>query len=317
MMKTINTINYKKILTILLFNIILLPLEASIDVKIITKINNEIITNVDVIDEYNYLNDLNNDLKNLDKKSNLEIAKDSLIREKIKKSELEKHFKLNQDIEILESIIENFYTKLNLQNEDEFKDYLLNFDITLKEVENKIKIEVLWNQLIQIKFSKQININIEELKKKIIDEDLNTRLTTSYNLSEIVFEIQDNKDLAKMFDEINQSIVSNGFNNTANKFSISDTSKFGGKIGWIKENQLSKKIINSLQSLNIGDYTKPIDIANGFLILKLLDKKEEKSLSDPKKILDNLISYETNRQFSEFSIMHFNKLKLNTSIVNE
>jgi peptidyl-prolyl cis-trans isomerase SurA len=317
MMKKINNIIYKKILTILLFNIILLPLEASIDVKIITKINNEIITNVDVIDEYNYLTALNNDLKDLDKKSVLEIAKNSLIREKIKKSELEKHFNLNRDIEILESIIENFYTKLNLQNKDEFKNYLLNFDITLKEVENKIKIEVLWNQLIQIKFSKQININIEELKKKIVDEDLNTRLTTSYNLSEIVFEIQDNKDLSKIFDEINQSIISNGFNNTANKFSISDTSKFGGQIGWIKENQLSKKIINSLQSLNIGDYTKPIDIANGFLILKLLDKKGEKSLSDPKKILDNLISYETNRQFSEFSIMHFNKLKLNTSIVNE
>jgi peptidyl-prolyl cis-trans isomerase SurA len=306
-----------KILIIIYLNIFLLPIEVSGDVKIITKINNEIITNIDIEEEYNYLIALNNDLKNLDRKSILKIAKDSLIREKIKKNELEKYYDFNVEVEILESIIENFYKKLNLNSELEFKSYLNNFELDFNDVKKKIKIEIFWNELIQKEFSNQININKEALKKKIKDEGLGTKLVISYNLSEIVFEIKDDDDLSTTFDKINQSITSDGFKNTANIFSISDTAKFGGNIGWVEENQLSEKIIDSLQSLNIGEITKPISIANGFLILKLLDKKTKENLSDPKKILEKLIGYEANRQFTQFSLMHFNKLKLNTSIINE
>ena len=142
------------------------------------------------------------------------------------------------------------------------------------------------------------------------------KIAVSYNLSEIVFEIKDN-DLETTLSKINESINTAGFKNTANIFSISNTAKFGGEIGWIEESKLSKTIIESLQSIDIGEITKPINIANGFLIVKLLDKKEEKNLVDPKLILKNLIGYEQNRQFTQFSIMHFNKLRLNTSIINE
>tara|TARA_Y100000389_G_scaffold204301_1_gene256132 strand:+ start:4625 stop:5575 length:951 start_codon:yes stop_codon:yes gene_type:complete len=316
-MKTSKTNIFKKILLIVFSYVFLFTLEISADVRIITKVNNEIITNIDIEEEYRYLIALNNDLKNLDAKSILKIAQDSLIREKIKKKELEKYFNFNTDVQILKKIIENFYKKLNMSSEEEFRTYLENFNLDFDNVKNKIKVEIFWNEYIQKKFSNQININIKNLEKKIIDENLTNKIVASYNLSEIVFEVQSGDDLSNIFDKINKSINSEGFKNTANIFSISDTSKFGGEIGWIEENQLSKKIVKNLQDLKIGEITKPISIANGFLILKLLDKKEKESLTDPKKILENLINYENNRQYSEFSLMHYNKIRLNTSVVNE
>ena len=307
---------FKKIAIILIFNIFLLPLKAAVDVRIITKINNEIITNIDIEEEYNYLIALNNDLKNLDIKSGFTIAKNSLIREKIKKNELEKYYDLDSEVPLLENVVKNFYNKLNLNNEDEFKKYLNNFDLDFNDVRNKIKLELFWNRLIQEKFANQLNIDTRILEKKIKDEGLANKVAVSYNLSEIVFEIKDN-DLETTLSKINESINTAGFKNTANIFSISNTAKFGGEIGWIEESKLSKTIIESLQSIDIGEITKPINIANGFLIVKLLDKKEEENLGDPKVILKNLIGYEQNRQFTQFSIMHFNKLRLNTSIINE
>ena len=307
---------FKKIAIILIFNIFLLPLKAAVDVKIITKINNEIITNVDIEEEYNYLIALNNDLKNLDIKSGFTIAKNSLIREKIKKNELEKYYDLNSEVPLLENVVKNFYNKLNLNNEDEFKEYLNNFDLDFNDVRNKIKLELFWNRLIQERFVNQLNIDTKILEKKIKDEGLANKIAVSYNLSEIVFEIKDN-DLETTLSKINESISTAGFKNTANIFSISNTAKFGGEIGWIEESKLSKTIVESLQSIDVGEITKPISIANGFLIVKLLDKKEEENLADPKIILKNLIGYEQNRQFTQFSIMHFNKLRLNTSIINE
>lgn len=307
---------FKKIAIILIFNIFLLPLKAAVDVRIITKINNEIITNIDIEEEYNYLIALNNDLKNLDRKSILKIAKDSLIREKIKKNELEKYYDLDSEVPLLENVVKDFYNKLNLNNKEEFKEYLNNFDLDFIDVRNKIKLELFWNRLIQERFANQLNIDTKILEKKIKDEGLANKIAVSYNLSEIVFEIKDN-DLETTLSKINESINTAGFKNTANIFSISNTAKFGGEIGWIEESKLSKTIIESLQSIDIGEITKPINIANGFLIVKLLDKKEEKNLVDPKLILKNLIGYEQNRQFTQFSIMHFNKLRLNTSIINE
>jgi peptidyl-prolyl cis-trans isomerase SurA len=307
---------FKKIAIILIFNIFLLPLKAAVDVRIITKINNEIITNIDIEEEYNYLIALNNDLKNLDIKSGFTIAKNSLIREKIKKNELEKYYNLDSEVPLLENVVENFYNKLNLNNEDEFKKYLNNFDLDFNDVRNKIKLELFWNRLIQEKFANQLNIDTRILEKKIKDESLTNKIAVSYNLSEIVFEIKDN-DLETTLSKINESINTAGFKNTANIFSISNTAKFGGEIGWIEESKLSKTIIESLQSIDIGEITKPINIANGFLIVKLLDKKEEENLGDPKVILKDLIGYEQNRQFTQFSIMYFNKLRLNTSIINE
>lgn len=286
------------------------------EIKILYKIEDKIITNLDVVNEYNYLIALNNDLKNLEKNESLKIAEDSLIREKIKIIELLKYVDIKDynDQTLIDKIIKNFYIRLNLNDIQSFKVYLNKFNISLKEVEEKIKIELLWNQLIVNKFKDQINLDISNLKNKIQKDKLNTKDLIEYELSEIVFQANSQEELQSKVNEINLNINNLGFKTTANKFSISDTAKFGGMVGKIKENQLSEKILNELKDIKIGEYTKPIKVGNGFLILMVNKKNVFKSKLDEEEILKDMIDFETNKQLEQFSQIYFNKIKLNSQI---
>lgn len=289
---------------------------ASNEIKILFKIENQIITNQDLIEESNYLISLNKQLSNVKEKELFEIAKESLIREKIKLIEIKKNFKIKdfKDNELVEKIILDFYTKLGLKSRKEFEEYLLKFNISISSVIEKIKIEVIWNQLIARKFDKQININEDELKKKILDQKLNIKNTVEYDLSEIVFQANNQNELNSILKEIEISIKTIGFNSTANKFSISNSSKFGGKIGKIKENQLSQTIRDELKNLTIGQITKPIKISNGFLILSINQKKLIETEINEKELLKEMINFERNNQFERFSQIYYSKIKINTQI---
>ena len=152
------------------------------------------------------------------------------------------------------------------------------------------------------------------LKKKILDENLNLKNTVEYDLSEIVFQVNNQNELNSILKEIEISIKTIGFNSTANKFSISSSSKFGGKIGKIKENQLSQIIKDELKYLTEGQITKPIKVSNGFLILSINEKKLIESEINEKELLKEMINFERNNQFERFSQIYFNKIKINTQI---
>ena len=289
---------------------------ASNEIKILYKIENQIITNQDLIEESNYLISLNKQLNNVEKKELFKIAKESLIREKIKLIEIKKNFKIKnfKNDNLVEKIIEDFYTKLGLEDKKEFEEYLLQFNISISSVIEKIKIEVIWNQLIAEKFNNQININEDEIKKKILDQKLNIKNIVEYDLSEIVFQANNQNELDSILKEIEISIKTIGFNSTANKFSISSSSKFGGKIGKIKENQLSQIIRDELKNLTIGQITKPIKVSNGFLILSINQKKLIETEINEKELLKEMINFERNNQFERFSQIYYNKIKVNTQI---
>ena len=287
---------------------------TSISSFIVIKVNNEIITNFDIKQEYNYLIALNNELKTLDKNSIIDLAKNSLIREKIKKNELAKYYEFDGTNDYLNTILERFYLKLNLNNINEFENYLKNFNLSLIEVKKKIEIEVLWNQMIMQKYDKQIDIDKNKLKKKIIDQKMLNDEKIKYELSEIVFQVDTKKKLNEMIDEIKESIASKGFKNTATIYSISDSSKFGGQIGWVNEEQLSKLILNEIKKLNSGEITNPINIPGGLLILKLENVKTEKIEINLDEALNNLIKFEKDRQFNQFSAIYFNKIKINSKV---
>jgi len=299
-----------------LFIIFIQNTNASNEIKILFKIENQIITNQDLIEESNYLISLNKQLSNVKKKELSEIAKESLIREKIKLIEIEKNFKIKdfENNDLIEKIILDFYKKLGLKNKKEFEEYLLQFNISISSVIEKIKIEVIWNQLIAEKFNKQINIDEDKLKKKILDQKLNIKNTVEYDLSEIVFQANNQNELNSILKEIEISIKTIGFNSTANKFSISNSSKFGGKIGKIKENQLSQIIKDELKNLGIGQITKPIKVSNGFLILSINQKNLIESELNEKELLKEMINFERNNQFERFSQIYYNKIKINTQI---
>ena len=117
-----------------------------------------------------------------------------------------------------------------------------------------------------------------------------------------------------LVNKIKNSISEIGFNNTANIYSISDSSKFGGKIGWIEETSLSKKITDELNNIKIGEYTNIIQIGNNFLILMIDDIKIKKININKEDELKKLINFETTKQLTQFSKIFFNKSKINYKI---
>ena len=299
----------KTLLIIIFVQNYLLAIE---NVKIILKIDDEIITNIDVQKEYNYLIALNNDFKEVNKEKALLIAKESIIKEKIKKKEIVKYYDLEEESDYLENVIKNFYKSLGLNNTKEFRKYIEKYGLTYREIKQKIRIETVWNQLIFQKYNEQVKIDLEKLRKKILKQKENQN---SYLLSEILFRSEANEDINKKYELIKKSIESVGFKNSANIYSIADTSRAGGKIGWINENQLSKEIVKELERLKINEYTKPINIIEGYLLLKVEDIKKIKNNNlNIDKELKKLENYERNKQLNRMSNIFFNKIKSNTTI---
>ena len=282
---------------------------------IVYKVNNEIITNFDIEKEYRYLVSLNNQLNNLEKQKIIKLSKESALREKIKKIELAKYFDLKTINIDIDNYLENFYKNLNIRNKNEFEEYLERNNISLNYVQKKIEIEILWNQLIYDRYISQINIDRNELKEKV-KKLISTKKQKKYSLSEILFEKENNSNFEKKLENINQSISEIGFKNTANIYSISDSSKFGGKIGWIEEQKLSTKILEQLKALEVGQYTAPVQVGSSFLILKIEEIKYENAIINEDEELNKMIQFETSKQLDQFSKIFYGKIKIN-SFINE
>ena len=103
---------------------------------------------------------------------------------------------------------------------------------------------------------------------------------------------------------------------TAAKYSISNSSDKGGEIGWIKETLLSENLNKILGNMKKNEISEVIKYPNGYLILKINDKKEMKQIIDMDKELKDMISFEQNRQLNQFSLLFYKKLKQNI-IINE
>ena len=303
----------KKFLTCLILIFFFLNTSSnSQENKILVKIENQIITSLDVNNEYKYLVALNPSIKNSKKEDIIKLSKRSIIQEKIKKIEIEKNFndpKLPK--EYFEQILQNVYLRIGLTNLDDFKKYLINNNINYENVKNKLEIEALWNELILIKFSKKVKINEEKLRNRIKN---NNNFLKSYLLSEISFEVSNLKELDNKFQEISDAISDKGFDFAALKYSISPTSNLGGKLDWINENSLNKSIRSAINGLKINDFTKPISVPGGFLILQVNDIKNTKIKIDIEKEFKKLVNYEKNNQLNQYSKIYFNKVKKDLEI---
>ena len=302
----------KKVFLILIFLSNIEGLYAA-QSKIVYKIENEIITNIDIKNEFNYLLALNSELKNLDNEKIFDIATKSIIKEKIKKVELSKVFKvLTIDEKYLQLILERTYSNLKLKSLDEFIDYLKTYDVKLDKVEEKFQIDILWNDLIVKKYNSQINIDVEKIKREI--NNRKTATIKNYNLSEIVYEVQNKEEIYQKYNIIKNSIEKIGFNNTVLTYSISDTSNINGKIGWVDEQSLGKKIRDSISIIEINQISKPIKVSSGFLILRLNNIKEEQVKINPEEELKKIINYQKSKQLNQYSKIYFNKVKKNLEI---
>lgn len=281
--------------------------------RILFKINNEIITSVDILNEIKYLKMINKDFNNTEKKTKIEIATNSLIREKIKKNEL-KSLNINLKVkdELFEEIIQNNFRNLNIKTLEEFNLFFKQEDIDPNLIKDKIIVDVMWKQWIYNKFYNKVKIDRNKIKKDI----LNKKKEKEYLLSEILIETEKREDVNKKLVLIDRTIKEKGFSIAALNFSISESSKNGGKLGWIKENVLSKKIKDQLSLIQTGEYTNPVIIPGGFLILKIEDTRIKEIDLNTNNLLQNIIEKKTNEQLSRFSNIYLNKLKKDT-LINE
>ena len=283
-------------------------------INIKVKVQDEIITNLDIQNEKRYLFFLNPKLKELKTSRSNSIAKESLITETIKRNEIEKFYDFNKKNNLINAIEKNLLLKKNIKNRDELKEILENKKINYEDVKKKLLIETLWNKLVYEKYVKNVIINKEDLRKKILIQFNNKQKKFDYNLSEIVISENINKNFKKKFSIINKSLKEIGFENTANIHSISNTANNGGLIGWVNELQISTQINSQIKNLKINEISKPIKIANGYILIKVNDKKEVKNNININDQLEKVINRETNRQLNSFSMIFYKRLKKNIEI---
>ncbi len=287
--------------------------QANTKIEIKYKIGEEIVTNLDILDEKKYLVFLRPNLKGLAARELSIIAENSLIREIIKKKELKRIFKDDENLEFIDEIKKNLYRFKNVKNESEFKNLLNKSNINYDKIIMKMKYEAMWNELIFQKYSSFIKIDKTKLNKKL-QIKISKNKKYEYNLSEILFEIEKDETLEKKYKEILKYAKNNNFKNAAAKFSISNSSIKGGEIGWIKETLLSENLIKILGTMKKNDVSKYIKYPNGYLILKINDKKEMKNVINVNKELNEMSNFEKNRQLNQFSLLFYKKLKQNINI---
>ena len=286
---------------------------AQIQLKIIMKIDNEIITSHDIEKEINYLKALNPQLKQIDKNELLTIAKRSTIQEFIKKKEILKYKELELQNPQINEVLNNLIENLNLDNENHLNDYIKNFNLSIEDLKRKIEIENEWKNLIYSRYIKSVKIDKELLVRKI-EKNSKEKFLEEYNLSEIVFTKRNNINTNELYRDIKESIEINGFENTANLYSISNSSKAGGKIGWVRKDALSEKIVENLKNIKINFYGSPVQINNNFFIFKINGIRKVQVQIDKKKELEKMMLIETSKQLDKFSNIFYNRIKLNSKI---
>ena len=278
--------------------------------KILFKVNNEIITSIDILNEINYLKIINSEINNSEDIVVYEVAKNSIIKNKIKHFEILNYID-NIDIEedILDNILLDRFKFLDIKNIEDLNEFFSQKNIEKHFVRKKISIEMLWNQIIYNKYKNKIKIDVEKIR-----DDLSNETQKEIFLSEILFEVNRGEKLNEKYLEIKKMIDDKNFSQAAIIYSVSDSSKTGGEIGWVKEKSINKKILNELDKTKTGDYSKPIVVPGGFLVLNVKERRETKKNIDLEKEIKIITNREQNFQLNLYSNIYFNKLKKNINI---
>ena len=305
----------KKTISILFFFFISINFSLAEKVSIIYIVENSPITNVAISNEIKYLLLINEKLNQISKEDMVQYATKSILKEKIKEIELKKYYEFGKNNKIIDQNLNTFMKRLNITDNNLFDNLINEIGLSKEFIKKKIEIEFLWNQLIVQLYANKIIVDKDELRNKLKKKiSSSSNLLKEYLLYEITFSPNTMEDFKKEYEEIKKSIEEIGFESSANIFSNSSSAKLGGKIGWVNESQLSKSIISNLQNLNLGEYTKPINIPAGNIILMIKDKREIKNNLSLEDELKKAISKETNEQFTQYSSIYFKKVELNTKI---
>ena len=284
--------------------------------KILFKVENEIITTIDIYEEIKFLKSFNPNIQNFKETELFEISKNSILKDKIKKIEIMNFVKeLKVDDRFIIQLIKNKYSNIDINSLENFENYLRDNNLNIKNIKEKFYIQIIWNDLIFQKFQDKVIIDREKIKNKIL-QDSQKEHQRELLLSEITFNVNDKKDFQDKYEKILSDIKAIGFKKAAITYSNSNTATNGGLIGWIKEESLNQNIKEIVSRLAPGELSRPIRTTSGFIILKIEDEKKYSTSLNINEKIEEIVKFKTNDQLSQFSSMYFNKIKKNL-IINE
>ena len=281
--------------------------------KIVVLIDEEPITNYDLLKEIAYMNIISlGKIAEFNQENINKIAIESLIKERVKKKEIKK-FDISVDDTLVELEMDSLIEKISQGNENKVNELIENGIFKKDDLFEKISIELKWNKMIGMLFNEKVVINEKEINEKLKKFSENKKIN-EYLIFEIFIDSENQTKLKKKLEETLLSINQVGFKNTAIKFSSSESAQQGGRLGWINESQIDSKLLEEIKKIEPGKVSKPIAASSGFLLLKVEEKKTSEMKIDFKKDLQKLIMNERNKQLKRFSINHLNKIKINSKI---
>ena len=304
-------IKYLKILLVTF--LLMFSRGLTVENKIILKIDNEIITTIDVLNEITNLKFFNKNINQLKDEEIYQIAIQSISKYLIKKNEITKNFSniKFQNENYLNQLVEKTYKDLGFQNLEDFKYALSESQVNFEKFQEKLITDILWNQIIFSKYYNMLIVDEKKLKKQL--ENTDKKINSLY-LREIVYEVSGAMEINTKYNLIKNDIKKLGFESAALKHSLSNTSSNGGNLGWIDEQSIGSEILNELKKISVKSITQPIRISSGFLILQKFDEREIEKDFNEEEQLKKLIDYEKNQQLNNYSNLYFNKVKKNVKI---
>ena len=268
-------------------------------IEILAKINNQIITNIDLEYRLNLaieLSNIPNEIKF--RKQIRQQVLNLLIDENLKIQEAEKYGILITSSEVY-SEISRLEQNLKLP-----KDSLINNfrekDIPEIVLYNQIRGQLLWNKIISYRIANNVSISNKQ-KEEALQNFIKNSGEVEYNISEIFISIASNNLENSPIERINSiynKANSSNFTLLAQQFS-------DGAINinsWYRESGLNPNTIKTIENLKIGEISKPIKTSSGLHIFLLNDKRKTK------KILENETLYNLSQIF--FKAINANEVNI-------
>lgn len=301
----------RNILYILSFLIVFVNnLSASDEIKIIAKVNNQVITNIDLNERYK----LSKFLSKIDITSKLQkkIIRDKLLQQiieeklqiiDINQQHLDQDNNLDQNIDQI--IINNHGNLINFQETMQKEN--ISYDSYREQIKNKI----LFNKLVEKNISSKIQVTNSDINEVLEINDIKNTIE-SFKILEIYIEKSDDswKIAQTLFVELQGG---KDFRKLSREFSDLHDYISSEEVGWIKEGELNVKLYQSIINLSKGEISKPTELNGSYYIFKIIDKKEI-----PNTDIDNLQKIEDiifKRKLSIAIRSYISDLRKNSNIV--
>ena len=274
--------------------------------SIIITVGNQPITRLDLIKEIKFISVLSNtNVDESNKERIRDLAVQTLVKRAIKKNEVERLKITQYNAKDIDRQISNIAKNLGL-DEEGLKILMKEKNLRYDDIVKNFEIDLKWNTAIFKLYKNKISLNTLEIEDKINSELKKTKLNKSLLLSEIQVNLS-SEGLELTTNKVLSKIEEVGFENAARDLGVSESAKNGGNIGWIKENELSKKIYENIKNLKNGEVSKPMSVDGIVIFIKKIDEKSNSP--DLEAIKKKIVNQEKMKKLDMFSNSHYSDLE--------